>query len=246
VSKIVNRTMALFEIFAAEKKPMSLTGLMKTLEIPLSSCHDVVQALEERGYLYEVKPRQGYYPTAKLFHLGRTIVEHDPVVRRAEPLLERLAARLNSSASLAKAKGTELTYLLVCASPDPLQFVVAVGSKVRNLYATSAGKAFLGSFAPEERKAMVERMVLTPLTPATITSRKALLGDIEEGERRGWFANREESVEDALTLSTRFVWNGVIYVITLSGTLKRMERQLQKAVKELRAAAHQLEQDDET
>jgi len=93
---------------------------------------------------------------------------------------------------------------------------------------------------------MVERMVLTPLTPATITSRKALLGDIEEGERRGWFANREESVEDALTLSTRFVWNGVIYVITLSGTLKRMERQLQKAVKELRAAAHQLEQDDGT
>jgi len=237
MSKIVNRTMELFETFAAQKAPLSLTALMKALDIPLSSCHDVVQALEERGYLYEVKPRLGYYPTARLYDLGKTIVENDPVVQRAEPVLQRLATALNASVSLAKAKGRDLTYLLVCAPPDPLRFMVSVGSKVRNLYATSAGKALLASFAPQERKAMLSRMTLTPLTPATITSRKALLKDLAEGEARGWFANREESVEDALTISARLVWNGATYVVTASGTLKRMERQLDRAVKALLAAA---------
>ena len=242
MSKIVNRTMAFFETFAAQKRPLSLTDLVKVLDIPLSSCHDVVQALEERGYLYEVKPRLGYYPTARLFNLGRTIVENDPVVQRAEPVLQRLAAALNASVSLAKAKGKDLTYLLVCAPPDPLQFMVTVGSRVRNLYATSAGKALFAAYPPRERKTMLSQMTLTPLTPATITSRKALLKDLLEGERRGWFMNREESVEDALTISTRLVWNGAIYVVTAAGTLKRMERQLDSAVKALLAAAASLNQ----
>ena len=242
MSKIVNRTMDLFETFAAERKPLSLTALMKALDIPLSSCHDVVQALEGRGYLYEVKPRLGYYPTSRLFNLGRTIVENDPVVQRAEPVLQRLATALNASVSLAKATGKDLTYLLVCAPPDPLQFMVTVGSKVRNLYATSAGKALLAGFASKERKAMLARMTLTPLTPSTIRSRKTLLKDLIEGERRGWFMNREESVEDALTISTRLVWNGATYVVTAAGTLKRMERQLEGAVKALRAAAASLGQ----
>ena len=241
MSKIVNRTMELFETFAAEKKPLSLTSLMKALDIPLSSCHDVVQALEGRGYLYEVRPRVGYYPTARLFNLGRTIIDNDPVVQRAEPVLQRLAGALNASVSLAKAKGTDLTYLIVCASPDPLQFRVTVGEKVRNLYATSAGKALLASLEPNERKAVLARMTITPLTPATIRSKKALLADLEKGERRGWFMNREESVEDALTISTRVAWNGSNYVLTASGTLKRMERQLDNAVQALLAAAVTLE-----
>lgn len=244
MSKIVNRTMELFETFAAQKKPLSLTALMNALDIPLSSCHDVVQALEERGYLYEVKPRLGYYPTARLFNLGRTIVENDPVVQRAEPVLQRLADALNASVSLAKAKGKDLTYLLVCPPPDPLQFMVTVGSKVRNLYATSAGKALLAGIPPKERKTLLSRMTLTPLTPATITSRKVLLKDLAQGEARGWFMNREESVEDALTISTRLVWNGAIFVVTAAGTLKRMERQRDSAVKALLATAAEIRQSE--
>jgi DNA-binding IclR family transcriptional regulator len=240
MSKIVNRTLEFFETFAQQKRPLSLTDLVRLLDIPLSSCHDVVQALEDRGYLYEVRPRAGYYPTARLFDLARAIVEHDPVAQRAEPVLEQLAKTLNASVSLAKGKGTQLTYLVVSTPPDPLRFMVTPGSAVRNFYATSAGKAFLASFPPEERKAMVAQMELAPLTKATITSKKALLKDLEQSEARGWFMNREESVEDALTIARRFTWNGSIYVLTAASTLKRMELQLKAAVKALIAAADEL------
>lgn len=244
MSKIVNRTLEVFEAFARVKKPLSLTELMKLLDIPMSSCHDVVHALEQRGYLYEIRPRGGYYPTARLYEVARIILDNDPVTARAEPVLQQLSLDLSASVSLGKAKDMQLIYLLVCNPPDPLRFSVTVGESARNLYATSAGKALLGSFSPAEQLAYLQGMELTPMTPFTITSRERLMDDLRESEQRGWYVNREESVEDALTISTRFTWSGSLYVITAAGTVNRMERQFDQAVQSLLAAARRLEQGD--
>ncbi len=241
MSKIVQRTLEVFEIFAAQKQPLSLTELARLLEIPQSSCHDVIQAMQERGYLYEVRPRGGYYPTGRLFHLGEQIVEHDPVGQRAQPVLDALCSSLHASVSLGRARDASLTYLVVCAPEDPLRFLVTVGSQVRNLYATSAGKCVLGSLEPERRRAVVEALDLQPLTAQTVTSREALLADIERSLERGWFENVEESVEDALTVSVGFRWNQGFYVLTAAGTRNRMERQREQAVEALRAAAARIQ-----
>lgn len=241
MSKIVHRTLEVFEIFAAQKTALSLTELSRLLGIPQSSCHDVVQALQERGYLYELRPRGGYYPSARLFHLAQQIVEHDPVSLRAEPVLQALCHQLHASVSLAKARDLSLTYLVVCSPPDPLRFLVSVGSQVRNLYATSAGKCLLGSIDPPQRREIVQGLQLVPLTPHTRTSREALLDEIEQSLERGWFENCEESVEDALTFSVGLRWNQSFYVLTAAGTRKRMERQREQAVQALREAAQRLQ-----
>lgn len=240
MSKIVFRTLDVFEVFAAQRRPLSLTDLARLLDVPPSSCHDVLHALEERGYLYEVRPRGGFYPTKRLFELARVIAQHDPLAARAEAVLERLSLALQASISLGRINGHQLTYLLVCNPPDPLRFSVEPGANVRNLYATSAGKALLGSLPAGERKAVVDAIELKPMTKHTITSRRALLEEVKQSEARGWFVNREESVEDALTISTRFAWSGAAYVITASGTVNRMERQWDQALAALREAATEL------
>lgn len=240
MSKIVFRTLDVFEAFAQAKRPLSLTELAKQLGIPASSCHDVLGALLERGYLYELKPRAGYYPTARLFELARTIHDNDPVTERAQPVLRQLSLALNASVSLGKASGLQLIYLVVCNPPDPLRFSVQVGSSARNLYATSAGKALLGGLPPEEQAAYLHSIELKPMTAYTQTSPERLLQELRESEKRGWYVNREESVEDALTVSTRFEWGGVNYVITAAGTLKRMDRQFELAVQAIRQSAQQL------
>lgn len=241
MSKIVNRTLEFFEVFARARRPLSLTELGKQLDIPMSSCHDVVRALEERGYLYEVRQRGGYYPTARLYEIAKTILDNDPVTERAEPILQQLSLDLSASVSLGKIKDLQLTYLVVCNPPDPLRFSVVVGHTARNLYATSAGKAVLGSLPEAEQAAYLQGIELKPMTPYTVTSREKLLSELRESEERGWYLNCEESVEDALTISARFLWNEASYVITAAGTRKRMERQLDEAVRALRAVATRLQ-----
>ncbi len=78
-------------------------------------------------------------------------------------------------------------------------------------------------------------MTLTALTPRTLTSKRALQRDLEASEARGWFLNREETVEDSMTISGRFVLNGATFVVTIAGSLKPMERALDRAAKQLLA-----------
>jgi DNA-binding IclR family transcriptional regulator len=242
MSKIVNRTLDFFEAFAAAKRPLALSELMKVLNIPVSSCHDVLRALEERGYLYEVRPRGGYYPTARLFDLAKVLVENDPFMARVQPVLERLRDQAQESVFLMKARDGVLNYVAVIEADTPLRLTVKVGDPLRALHATSAGKAYLAGLAPEELDRVLAGLNLKALTPFTLTSRAALKKDLQASEQRGWFLNREESVEDSLTVSARFEWQDAIYIITVAGSVKRMERKLEKVVKSLKAAATDLSQ----
>ncbi|HLN10829.1 MAG TPA: helix-turn-helix domain-containing protein, partial [Xanthobacteraceae bacterium] len=152
MSKIVERTLDLLELFAEEKRPLSLSDIARLLKIPVSSCHDVLQAMQARGYLYEVAPRAGYYPTMRLQALGKVISDNDPVVARAEQLLRPLRDTLDESVLLSKVSGLQLRYLLAFEPSHPLRFLVQVGDSVRSLHATSGGKALLASLDDSARQ----------------------------------------------------------------------------------------------
>src|SRR5262245_1415628 len=229
MSKIVDRTLDFIELFASQKRPLSLSEISRLLAIPFSSCHDVLQALSARGYLYEIAPRAGFYPTARLLNLAGAIAQRDPIVARAEVLLRKLRDEIDESVSLAVGGGMKVTYLLVLEPLHPLRFLVSVGSEVRSLHATSAGKAFLGGLSPDKLDEFLKTAKLAPMTAKTIRSKPALRADIEKSNRRGWFLNRGESVEDATTVSARFACNGATYMVTIAGPSTRVEPKLEPA-----------------
>ena len=240
MSKIVDRTLDFIELFASERKPLVLSEISRLLNIPISSCHDVLQALSARGYIYEIGPRAGFYPTTKLLDLAGIIAHHDPIVLRAEILLRKLRDDVDESVSLAIVAETKVTYVLVFEPNHPLRFLVKVGSQVRSLHATSAGKAFLGSLAPHQFDEYLKTAKLSMMTAKSITTKPKLRADIEASRRRGWFLNRGESVEDATTLSSFFVWNGTTYVVTIAGPSARVDPMLRLSAERLMATCRQL------
>jgi DNA-binding IclR family transcriptional regulator len=229
MSKIVSRTLDFLEIFADQKRPLSASEIARLLEIPPSSCHDVIQALQERGYIYELTARGGYYPTLRLYEIAKTIADHDPVVARTDVLLRSLRDTMDESVLLAKVHGLSAAYLLSFEPSHPLRFLAAVGDHVRSLHATSAGKALLGSLADYALRDYLKSAQLPALTPHTITSKQALRKEIEAGNQRGWFLNREESQEGVTTISSRFVWTSAVYIVTVAGPTSRVLPKLDKA-----------------
>lgn len=231
MSKIVDRTLDFIELFAAERRPLSLSDISRLLNIPASSCHDVLRALLARGYLYEIGPRAGFYPTTRLFDLAKVITDHDPILQRAEVLLRKVRDVIDESVSLAKAGKTSATYLLVFEPSHPLRFMVHVGNNVRSLHATSVGKAYLGSLSADKLEAYLKTAKLTPMTAKTIRTKADLQKDIEQSQKRGYYLNREESVEDATAVSGSFRWNGANYIVTIAGPSSRMAGKLDQAIK---------------
>lgn len=241
MSKIVERTLDFLELFADQKRPLSLSDISRLLRIPASSCHDVLQTLQNRGYIYELAPRAGYYPTRRLFDLAKTISDHDPVTLRADILLRSVRDTLDESVLLAKVSGLQATYLLTFEPSHPLRFLANVGDRVRSLYATSGGKAILSSLPARELESCLKSITLRALTKNTITSKTALRKDIEIGRSRGWFLNREESQDGVTTLSSAFAWNGATYVVTIAGPTSRIEPRLDRMARLLIDSCRQLE-----
>lgn len=231
MSKIVERTLDFIELFAAERRPLSLSDISRLLGIPASSCHDVLRALLARGYIYEIGPRAGFYPTVRLLNLAKAISEHDPILLRAELLLRKVRDTIDESVSLAKAGKANATYLLVFEPSHPLRFIVDAGGQVRSLHATSAGKAYLGSLPPDQFGAWLKIAKLVPMTAKTIRSKQELRDDIEASKRRGYFLNQAESFEDATTVSALFRWQGADYIVTIAGPTSRMAGKLDQAIK---------------
>ena len=222
MSKIVKRTMDVFELFASELRPLSLSEVAKLMGIPVSSCHDVLQALEERGYLYQLGPRGGYYPTLRMHRFITRIAENDPILQRADMALRNLRDELDESVSLARIDGQSATYLLVLEPSHALRLMVQVGEKVRSLYATSAGKAVLGTLPAETRRKAIARLDMAPYTPQTISSREELEKDVAASAKRGWYLNREESVPGGVTVAATFVWNRSTFIVTVAGPTPRV------------------------
>jgi DNA-binding IclR family transcriptional regulator len=241
MSKIVERTLDFLELFADQKRPLSLSDISRLLNIPVSSCHDVLQALIERGYVYEVSPRGGYYPTLRLHGVAAAIAENDPVPLRAEPLLRALRDTLDESVLLAQVSGLEATYLLTFEPAHPLRFQQKVGNRVTSLHATSGGKALLGSLDDATLAAVLKAAKLTAFTGSTTTSKPALRKQIELGRSRGYYVNQEESVEGVTTLSATFNWHVSVYIVTVAGPTARLTPKLDLAGRSLVALCRQLD-----
>jgi DNA-binding IclR family transcriptional regulator len=241
MSKIVGRTLDFLEVFSDQKRPLTASEIARLLDIPASSCHDVLQALQERGYLYELTTRGGYYPTLRLYEVAKAIADHDPVVLRAESLLKSLRDKIDESILLAKVTGLSATYLMAVEPSHPLRFLARVGDPVRNLYATSAGRALLASLPAPDLSAYLKNVELTALTPATLTSKTALREELALGNRRGWFLNREESQEGVTTMSARFLWISTLYIVTIAGPTSRMAAKLDTAAELLTSVCKLLE-----
>jgi DNA-binding IclR family transcriptional regulator len=241
MSKIVERTLDFLELFAEQKRPLSLSDISRLLNVPVSSCHDVLQALQERGFIYEVAPRGGYYPTLRMFETGKVIAQNDPILLRAENLLRELRDALDESVLLAKVTGLRATYLLAFETSHPLRFQLKVGNNVRSLHAASAGKAILGSLSDEALEAALVGLRLTAFTPRTATTLERLRDMIEASRGAGYYVNQGESLEGLTTISAPFYWQHSLYIVTIAAPSSRLDDRIAEAASRLLEMCSRLE-----
>ncbi|MDO5533878.1 MAG: IclR family transcriptional regulator [Propionibacteriaceae bacterium] len=222
MSKIVERTLDFFELFAREKRALTLSEIARMLSIPPSSCHDVLMTLSRRGYIYEPRAGAGYYPTHRLRHIADSIATVDMTLIRAEEALRHLRDATGETVSLARVETDRIITLL--SFPATFNFGIApeVGTRVRSYHATAAGKAYLGSLSADARRAYLTGRELEQLTPHTVTDVDQIEAELEFCERRGWFMNREGSVEGVTALASRFTQGGTVYIVNMPGPSVRV------------------------
>jgi len=220
--KSADRTVGILEAFAAAGEPLGLSELARRLAIPVSACHGLLRSLEQRGYLYELGPRKGWYPTLRWLQQARLVAAHDPLMERVAGLLDALCAATGETVVLGKRSGNAVAYLNVVESANPIRYSAQIGER-KPLHSSAAGKALLGAMAPAERAALLATLKLARVTPSTIVKRELLEKDLAAGAQRGWYATRGENVADVHAIAAPLRLDGETYALVLAGPAHRME-----------------------
>ncbi|KFG97351.1 IclR family transcriptional regulator [Burkholderia paludis] len=221
--KLVARTLDLFELFAAERRPLPLTELARLLNVPASSCLAMARTLVSRGYLYEVRRRGGYYPTRRLQAIAAAIDATDPVVDIVHPHLVALRDASHETAVLGKIQGASVTYLDVVESEQAIRYTREPGA-LRPLHANSIGKAIFAELAGDAQQALGAQLSFERLTDATVADLPALVAQAARFRALGWAENFGESAPELSAIAVALTLDGDWYGLSVVGPSERIRQ----------------------
>jgi len=167
--------------------PIGVTAIGRALSLPKSSAHRLLAALSKHG-LVEQDEAGRYRPGMALIALGLGVLEREPVVAAARPVLEEESCALGETIFLCAHRGGRILVLDKAEGTGFLRAAPRIGEAVP-LHATAIGRLHL-AFAPE-----LVRLQPGPLerfTPQTRTRHAAVREAVEKARRQGFAENREE------------------------------------------------------
>ncbi|MDT0344283.1 IclR family transcriptional regulator [Streptomyces litchfieldiae] len=189
--KSADRTIALLEYLSAAESPRSLRDVTDDLGIPRASAYALLMTLVRTGWVEPNETATGFRLGIRALRAGASYVEHDDVVRRAQPVMNDLSEQLGETIHLARLDGDEIVYLATNLSRHSLAVVSKPGRRLP-CWATGLGKAILAHRPWREVDALLPD-VLTPRTAHTITDRDRLREELTAVAERGSAVDEQES-----------------------------------------------------
>lgn len=219
--KQVEHALDMLEFFASEKSPKTLTALARKLDAPKSSTFNLISTLVQRGYLYETRPRGGYYPTRKLLDVAREVSDGDRFLLRIHSQLKTLADETGETVLLSVRDGGEVIYVDVVESAKLIRYFAKIGER-RPVYATSSGKAILTTYAEHERTRLLQSLTYVRHERTTQASPDKLAADLVASIDRGWCEDRGEYTPDVMGIGVPVVHDEHRFGLAVAGPLLRM------------------------
>ncbi|WP_042878532.1 IclR family transcriptional regulator [Cupriavidus necator] len=234
-----SRTMAVFEVFAREKRELSNSDMARLLSVAESSSSDLLHTLHSLGYLMRTSRTRRFYPTGRLFETARQIRENDPLTTLAQEAVEQLTEKTNESAFFGVLEPTAVKVAAAQPSRLPLRYILDVGERVA-LHASGLGKAMLGLLPPEAARARLESIERRAVTPHTVVEIEPLMAQLAQGRELGWYEARDEGTEGVTALAVAG-WLGDQPVgISLAGPAERIAKNRENYLAALREVRNSL------
>lgn len=237
------RTMALFEIFAREKRELSNSEIARFMDLPESSCSNILAKLQSLGYVSRTASTRRFYPTRRLLTLAEQIAMLDPFATFGGEAVRLLSELSGESATFGVLEGDSIRILAVQQGRHRLRYVVSPGSRAA-VHATALGKALLGGLSDSECGSLLGNTPLRRLTPTTKVSPADLLEEVRAHRALGWYGAREEGALQLSALAASGFIDGELVAMSIIGPTDRFDANHDKYVRVLAAVvARVFEQD---
>jgi len=188
VARAATRILDTLELFAQRPDGLTLSEAAAELDVPVSSLHALMRALEARGYLRRGVNDRRFTLGTRLIEVGLGYLDLAEPLAAARRAMQTVAEACGETVHVAVLSERDAVFLAGERAHHPLGVAIHVGARLP-AHATAAGKALLAILPDNEITALYGNIAwphLTALTSRAPTSLDALLYDVDEARWTGY------------------------------------------------------------
>lgn len=177
------RGLAVIRCFGSNAEALTLTEISKRSDLCRAAARRILLTLQHLGYVRTDGRR--FSLTPRILDLGYSYVSSLPFWEFAQPVMERVASKVQESCSIAVLDGNDTVYVMHLPTSRISTTNFRVGGRLP-AYPQSMGRILLGGLSNEELDRYFASVELRSLTRRTVVDPVRLKKIIAEDKRKGW------------------------------------------------------------
>lgn len=218
----VDRALDLLSLLSAHDG-MTLSELAGRLGQSVATMHRLLASLAARE-MVEIDPaNQAWHIGPEAFRLGSSFLRRSNVVERSRPVMRELTAETRETSNLGIEWNGQVLFVGQVETHEFIRAFFRPGT-LSPLHASGIGKALLSSYEPVRVDAVLREAHFERFTERTLSTRAALMEELELTRRRGYAFDNEERAKGMRCIAAP-VLNGFrepVAGISISGPSERI------------------------
>jgi len=234
--RCVERTLAVFDCFTAQRMSLTLQEIADGIDLPKSTTFRIVHSLEQLGYLVRLED-QKYCLSFRFTRLAGLVMSTLGIRQVARPMMLDLQRRTNETVTLNVAGGRDRTCIEVIDTPAPLMSLARPGQHVPLDHTGATAKALMAHMAPAEQEKLVGLAA-----KAKGRTRAEIASELARVRRDGYCVSHGERVLGLSAISAP-VWetgNAAAYCVTITAPTVRLKPRIEEFVPLLLTATSEI------
>ena len=146
----VTRALDILELFLDGDGTLSAPDIVRRLQLPRTTVHELVTTLSARSYIVQVPGQPGRYRLGvRPYQLGSRYAEQLDVAAEGQQVARSVAETCDETVHVAILEGTDVIYIAKVDSTHAVRMVSAAGRRLP-AHCTSVGKMLLASLPDHE------------------------------------------------------------------------------------------------
>lgn len=185
----VARALAVMDLLARERTPLSMASVATALELPKSSVHGLCNTLLSFGYLRRAD-NGAFQIGPGVMNLAGAFVASTNVASEFDALWRDAASAPDETLILSVLNGTDVVYVAVRNGTRPLGLAFTIGMHLP-AHLAATGKAMLAHLKPSDVRALYPRGPLRRIAAGGAASVTALMADLALIREQGYSVDDE-------------------------------------------------------
>jgi len=192
----VTRALDILELFLDRDETLTAPDIVRALELPRTTVHELLATLVARGYLVTERTG-GYRLGVRLYQLGSRYAEQLDLAAEGQQVARNVADKCQETVHIAILEDTDVIYIAKADSTQAVRLVSAAGRRLP-AHCTAVGKMLLASLTAQELHARIpDGTRLAAMTANSITDTATLHTELAHTRARGTAVEESESNNDA-------------------------------------------------